>query len=291
MNILDTCCDPFGELFNGWSDDNDDNMLDKDSKVIVSVKPVFLIVDISGGMWGRKIEEVKAFVESIKERLDGFNRDLSNDRKFLISILCIGDSPYWQAWMEEPSRVASTFIIQSMFNMGGAFSELEHRLSDQHLMGMEFNIKEDLYVGYAERPVFVLITNNEFSTDNVEDSINRLKSNEWFYKGDRVAIALNKDSDTMCLEKFTGSRNTVLRTDDNLPWKEILIEFILCAADTTRTIFLPWMGGDCWQEAYWNYSVQNSKDILVASLESLCMKNCLSEDEVIKIIGKATWEE
>ena len=83
---------------------------------------------------------------------------------------------------------------------GDACFMLEQKLHKETFMS-------DAAGNYA--PVFILISDGE-PTDEYSVQLTRLKTNPWFKKGVRVAIAIGADASIDTLEEFTGNRETVL---------------------------------------------------------------------------------
>ena len=170
-----------------------------------NLMPLFLLVDTSGSMSGSKIEQVKTAVEEIKMQLNLLNTQ-NDDAEIRISVLCFDDRPRWEAQMEDPALANPSFHLGTMTYMGAAFNELETMLSRSKL------IQKGQCAGY-KRAVMILLTDG-IPTDDVDSGIAKLRTNNWFVKGTRIAFAIGNDADTECLRKFTGNIETVLQVNN-----------------------------------------------------------------------------
>ena len=187
--------------------------------------PLFLLIDTSGSMSGPKIEQVKTAVEEIKLQLNMLN--IGNpDSDVKISVLCFDDAPRWEAKMESPELINPDLQLGTMTMMGAAFVELEKMLSRSQL------IQKGQCAGY-KRAVMILLTDG-MPSDDVDSGILKLKTNNWFVKGTRIAFAIGDQADETCLAKFTGNPENVLRVN-NMNLLGTILANVAVVLSTTAT--------------------------------------------------------
>ena len=166
--------------------------------------PLFLLVDTSGSMSGAKIEQVKDAIEQIKLELSMQN-NTNEDAEIRVSVLCFDSGVEWKAQFEEPANLNVDFCAEGLTSMGAAFMEL-----DKLLTRSAFKNAGDF--SEFRRAVMILLTDG-VPTDDVSPGIKRLRTNNWFVKGTRVAFAIGQDAEMSPLKEFTGNIEAVLQVD------------------------------------------------------------------------------
>lgn len=187
--------------FNGFDTDENLNVEGRMNYLM----PLFLLIDTSGSMSGQKIEQVKSAVEQIKLELGSMN-STNDDAEIRVSVLCFDTSTRWEAQFQDPNLLNADFQVGGLTSMGAAFVELEKMLTRSRFSQV------GQFAGY-KRAVMILLTDG-IPTDEVDTGIAKLRKNNWFVKGTRIAFAIGGDADISCLEKFTGHNETVLQVDN-----------------------------------------------------------------------------
>lgn len=162
---------------------------------------VFFLVDTSGSMYGAKIGTLNLAVEETIPELKTLSAS-NADAQTKVAVLKFDTDAEWIT----PAPVDIESFQWTQLNAGGltAFGDacfkLEQKLHKEAFMS-------DAAGNYA--PVFILLSDGA-PTDDFKVHLDKLKNNNWFKKGVRVAIAIGDDTIIDTLEEFTGSRETVL---------------------------------------------------------------------------------
>ncbi len=162
---------------------------------------VFFLVDTSGSMCGSKIGTLNQAVEETVPELKTLS--VSNaDAQIKIAVLKFDTDAEWVT--SAPADIESFQWTQlnagGLTAFGDACFKLEQKLHKESFMS-------DAAGNYA--PVFILLSDGA-PTDDYRAHLDKLKTNPWFKKGVRVAIAIGDDTIVNTLEEFTGNRETVL---------------------------------------------------------------------------------
>lgn len=244
-----------------------------------NLMPLFLLVDTSGSMSGSKIEQVKTAVEEIKMQLNLLNTG-NDDADIKMSVLCFDDSTRWEAKMEDPALVNPDFRLGVMTNMGAAFIELETMLSRSKL------IQKGQCAGY-KRAVMILLTDG-IPCDDVDGGVAKLRTNNWFVKGTRIAFAIGNNADTSCLEKFTGNPETVLQVN-NMNLLGTILANVAVVASTTATHAAGTSSDDATTQAQrdeeFRNSAEESANSVSNAIEQQVVEGKIDEDDAAAIFS------
>jgi uncharacterized protein YegL len=163
---------------------------------------LFFIVDTSGSMMGSKIGEVNSAIEEVVPEL----RDLSEsnaDAQIKIAVLEFSSGSRWltpNGPIEAENFVWNDMDAGGVTDLGDACLKLNEKLSAKAFM-------QEATGSFA--PAIFLLSDGG-PTDDYKQGIETLKSNNWFKKSIKVAVAIGSDADKRVLEEFTGSREAVL---------------------------------------------------------------------------------
>jgi len=163
---------------------------------------LFFMVDTSGSMMGSKIGEVNSAIEEVIPEL----RDLSEtnaDANVKIAVLEFSSGARWltpNGPIEVENFVWNDMDAGGVTDLGDACLKLNEKLSAKAFMREA--------TGSFAPAIFLLSDGGP--TDDYKQGIEVLKSNNWFKKAIKVAVAIGKDADKRVLEEFTGSAEAVL---------------------------------------------------------------------------------
>ena len=182
--------------------------------------------------------------------------------------------------MQDPALINPDLTLGVLTNMGAAFTELEKMLSRKQL------IQKGQCAGY-KRAVLILLTDG-LPTDDVDEGIRKLRTNNWFVKGTRIGFAIGDDADTECLKKFTGNSETVLQLNNINLLSEILSN-VAVVASTTAT-HAPGLSTDDaatqqQKDEEFNSSASNTTDILKSAFESQVVGGNIDPDDASNIFA------
>ncbi len=178
---------------------------------------LFFIIDKSGSMAGNKIGSVNDAIENVLPMI-GEISDSNTDAEIKVAALVFSNST---VWLYDEPKPANDFIWQKvdasgMTSLGEACTELSKKLS-----------RNDGYMGtpsgcYA--PAFILLSDGG-PTDNFEAGVSKLWANSWFKNGIRLAISIGQDADDQVLERFTGSKESIVKVS-NIDALKDMIKFM-----------------------------------------------------------------
>ena len=192
---------------------------------------LFFLIDCSGSMSGTKIGAVnQALEEAIPEIRD---ISISNaDAQIRIAVLQFSSGAEWMTKLPEnvENFIWSYISAGGMTDFGEACKKLNGKLSKSEFM-------QSASGSYA--PVIILMSDGE-PTDDFEAPLEELKTNNWFKKAIRVAIAVGDDAKKDVLEKFTGNMETVLDVHNPEALKSI-IKFV--SVTSSQIASKPMAGG------------------------------------------------
>ena len=163
---------------------------------------LFFIVDTSGSMIGSKIGEVNSAIEEVIPEL----RELSNsnaDAQIKIAVLEFSSGARWLT-PNGPIDVENYFwndmSASGVTDFGEACLKLNEKLSTKAFM-------QEATGSFA--PALFLLSDGG-PTDDYKSGIDALKTNNWFKKAIKVAVAIGSDADKAVLAEFTGNIEAVL---------------------------------------------------------------------------------
>lgn len=182
---------------------------------------LFFLIDTSESMEGTKIGEVNSAIEELLPELADI-AESNPDAEVKLAILSFNSEVRWitpETGPVDPRLyVWRDLEAAGLTRMGVAFEELESKLHDGKFMKSPSS---------SYPPVIFLISAGKPSETDEQflSSLNKLKANKWFQAGIKVAFGIGQDADLDTLEAFTGTRETVLQTNDVKHLKSIILQF------------------------------------------------------------------
>ncbi len=175
---------------------------------------LFFLIDKSGSMTGDKIGSVNDAIENVLPMI-GEISDANTDAEIRIAALEFSNSSKWK--YEEP-KLANEFIWQpvqasGMTSLGEACEELNKKLSRN---GGFMSSPSACYA-----PAIILLSDGG-PTDNFEAGVKSLWANSWFKNGIRLAISIGSDADDSVLERFTGSKESIVKVHNIEALKDMI---------------------------------------------------------------------
>lgn len=175
---------------------------------------LFFLIDKSGSMAGDKIGSVNDAIENVLPMI-GEISDANTDAEIRIAALEFSNSSKWK--YEEP-KFANEFIWQpvqasGMTSLGEACEELNKKLSRN---GGFMSSPSACYA-----PAIILLSDGG-PTDNFEAGVKSLWANSWFKNGIRLAISIGSDADDSVLERFTGSKESIVKVHNIEALKDMI---------------------------------------------------------------------
>jgi uncharacterized protein YegL len=163
---------------------------------------LFFIVDTSGSMEGSKIGGVNTAIrEAIPEV-----KELSDENSDAIIKIAALEFSSGATWITKngPEEVDqfkwSNVDAAGVTDFGAACLALNEKLSTKAFM-------KEASGSYA--PAIFLLSDGG-PTDDWKTGLDKLKQNNWFKAGIKVALAIGDDADKDVLKEFTGNKETVL---------------------------------------------------------------------------------
>ena len=160
------------------------------------------IVDTSGSMAGAKIGSVNTAIPQTQTELDEISKN-NADAEIKIGLLEFSSDAHWmhEGFIDPKSFKWVDLKAGGMTSMGGAFAELNQKLSRSHGW---MNAPQGM-----RAPVLILISDGA-PTDNWQHFLSELKKNSWFKAACKIAIAIGDDADKNVLAEFTGGMESVI---------------------------------------------------------------------------------
>jgi len=162
---------------------------------------VYYVIDDSGSMAGEKIAAVNNVMKEIQPELAEIAKEL--DLKICPLVFSTGARWLYPQPVSPNEGHWSNLEGDGSTDMGAAFRELNDKVSRNKFQKAE---------SVSLAPIFFLISDGQ-PTDKWESELAELWLNRWFQKGIRVGLAIGEDADAAMLEKFTGSMESVIRTE------------------------------------------------------------------------------
>ncbi len=160
------------------------------------------IVDRSGSMAGEKIGQVNASIREILQQIK--DEDVCGaDAELYVAVLTFSSGAKWvyNKPISIDNFIWSDLDANGITDMGEAFKELNNKYS-----------KEEFFSDATHQhavPVSILLTDG-YPTDDYKKSLNILyKTNKWFIKSTKTAIAIGSDAKKEPLVEFTGNPESV----------------------------------------------------------------------------------
>ena len=184
---------------------------------------VFFVVDCSGSMMGRRIDEVNRACSEVLGSFDIINPDID----IKVNVLTFGSSVVWMCPEPVPIEdfVWSPIRSSGLTCFGEACSELNKKMSRQGFFSSGPTVMKSL---------IILMTDGE-PTDTYDDSLKRLLQNPFFNNSNRFAIGIGQYYNRSILEQFAGKKKVFVFLDDEenrsmKPMIERIMQIGLCSA-------------------------------------------------------------
>ena len=163
---------------------------------------VFFLVDSSGSMMGRRIDEVNKACSEVLSSFDIINPDID----IKVNVLIFGTSVEWMCPVPVPIDEFIWSPIESggLTSFGEACSELNLKMSNQGFFSSGQGIMKSL---------IVLSTDGE-PTDSYEAPLKRLLQNPYFHNSNRFAIGIGSDYNRSILRAFAGEKKVFEFSED-----------------------------------------------------------------------------
>ena len=165
---------------------------------------LFFLVDTSGSMAGTKIGAVNDAIFNVLPEIRPISED-NADAEIKVAALTFSNGAKWVYDEPKPAQEFDWPYADAdgMTDLGEAYRMLNEKLSRSAFMS-------DAEGSYA--PAIFLMTDGE-PTDEYEKELEKLKTNNWFRAGIKVAVAIGEESDVNddVLTEFTGTQEAVLR--------------------------------------------------------------------------------
>ncbi len=189
------------------------------------VMTLFFLVDKSGSMSGTKINELNVAIREVIPLVADIAKD-NADADIQIAVLEYSTTAEWMFSEPQKAKDFQWCDIQAggLTSMGAAFKALEEKLHKSGFMRSASG---------SFAPVFIHLSDGE-PTDNYTPELQKLKNNNWFDAGIKVAIAIGNDADKEILKDFTGSSESVL-TVHNKEELRALIQFVTVTSSQIGT--------------------------------------------------------
>ena len=166
---------------------------------------VVFVIDTSESMAGARIGAVNSAIEETLKKFKEMNVE-NADAEIEVAILAFSSGARWITPVptKPENHYSSNLDAGGKRDMGEAFSMLEDKLRLKRQHGF-MKRSSDSYA-----PFIALISDGK-PTDDYQEYLSKLRSNLWFQQSIRVAIAVGDEADDAVLEKFTGSKEAVIR--------------------------------------------------------------------------------
>ena len=189
------------------------------------VMTLFFLVDKSGSMSGTKINELNVAIREVIPIVADIAAN-NSDAEIKIAALEYSTTAEWMFAEPKKAEEFQWCDIQAggLTSMGAAYKTLEEKLHKTGFMRAASG---------SFAPVFIHFSDGE-PTDNYNQELQKLKANNWFKAGVKVAIAIGNDADKEILKEFTGSSESVLTVHNKEDLKE-LIKFVTVTSSQIAT--------------------------------------------------------
>ena len=177
---------------------------------------VLFLVDCSGSMMGKRMEEVNQACSELFHDFDIINPDVC----IKVDVLTFGSNV---SWMRPTPVPIEDFIwipleCEGLTSFGEACSELNRKMNRAEFFANNNNVQKSL---------IVLMTDGE-PTDNYEKPFQDLLCNPYFKNSNRFAIGIGEDYNESILKRFAGIKKVfTLPDDDEAPKLRPLLERIM----------------------------------------------------------------
>lgn len=174
---------------------------------------LFFMADTSGSMAGNKIGALNDAITNILPMISEIS-NTNPDAEIKIAALQFSSGT---SWLYDEPKNAEDFVWQEqkasgLTSLGEACCELEKVMHRNGFM-------KSANGSYA--PAIILLSDGG-ATDNFDQGIEKLKTNNWFKAAIKIAIAIGDDADKDELKKFTGNLEAVIEVHNIEALKQII---------------------------------------------------------------------
>lgn len=172
---------------------------------------LYFIVDTSGSMSGDRINTVNKTVTEVLPKL----REISSKNKEVQIEIAVLEFESNVSWMYSNPIVVDNFSWKTLTANGGtsyykALNELSSKLTTSGFMQNDYL-----------PPVFILFSDGDGGSYTSE--LNKLRENNWFKSGIKIAIAIGSGVNMQMLYDFTGGQEAVFTVHDMEALKKIIL--------------------------------------------------------------------
>lgn len=167
---------------------------------------LFFLVDTSGSMWGTKIGTVNSAIEEVAPEIKDIS-ETNADAQIKIATLQFSTGAQWIESAPVPAELFQWNHLDAsgVTDFGEACVKLDQKLARTEFMS-------DATGSFA--PAIFLLSDGS-PTDDYRRGLDKLKTNNWFKKAIKVAIAIGDDADKDVLAEFTGNMEAVITTHNS----------------------------------------------------------------------------
>ena len=178
---------------------------------------LFFAIDTSGSMHGSKIGSVNTAIEEVIPAIKEVS-DENADAQIKIAVLEFSNGANWitQGRPVEIDQLRWNYLdAEGVTDLGEACKALDEKLSTKAFM-------QEATGSFA--PAIFLLSDGE-PTDDWQSGLAKLRQNNWFKAGIKVAIAIGDDANKEVLKEFTGTMEAVLEVHNAKMLKK-MIKFV-----------------------------------------------------------------
>lgn len=188
---------------------------------------IFLIVDVSTSMRGKRIDQVNNAISEIKTYLNDFEGENTNV-EFYLSILTFGTNSEW--FLDEVAMPLKDLDIKPI--KAGGYSNLHlayNKLNDVLLKESQGGIMPD-FGGVA--PIMLLLTDGHPTKYPIKEELEILRNRPWFKVALRygIAIELNDNKTISVLRDFVQNNGDVIDCYNSNLLKKIIKIIVITAS-------------------------------------------------------------
>ena len=178
---------------------------------------LFFVIDTSGSMHGDKIGSVNSAIDEVIPDIKELS-DQNADAQIKIAVLTFSSGATWitQSGPIELDQFRWNYLdAEGVTDLGEACKALDEKLSTKAFM-------QEATGSFA--PAIILFSDGE-PTDDWQSGLAKLRQNNWFNAGIKVAIAIGDDANKDVLKEFTGTREAILEVHNKVILKK-MIKFV-----------------------------------------------------------------
>jgi len=163
--------------------------------------PVILLLDVSGSMYGGKINSLNL---AVKEMIRSFSEEESTKAEINVGIITFGSNTQLHTDMQPAKNIEWTDMeADGMTPLGKALQEAKNLIEDKNKIPSK-----------SYRPTVVLVSDG-YPNDNWEGILDEFINEGRTSKCDKWALGIGEDADFDMLEKFINDREKkVFKAED-----------------------------------------------------------------------------